>query len=134
VAGNGLVTLPSIHDFATTLRRLTQALEAKGLTIFASVDHAAGAANVGMTLRPTTMVMFGNAAGGTPLMQAAQTTGIDLPLKALVWQGEDGGVRLSYNDPSWIAERHGISGGAAPAVAGLTGALAAFARHATSGD
>ena len=134
MAGDGLVTLPSVHDFATTLRRLTQALEAKGLTIFASVDHAAGAANVGMTLRPTTMLMFGNAAGGTPLMQAAQTAGIDLPLKALVWQGKDGSVRLSYNDPGWIAERHGISGGAAPAVAALSGALAAFARQATSGD
>jgi uncharacterized protein (DUF302 family) len=134
VAGDGLVTLPSVHDFATTLRRLTQALEAKGLTIFAAVDHAAGAASVGMTLRPTTMLMFGNAAGGTPLMQAAQTVGIDLPMKALVWQGEDGGVWLSYNDPAWIAGRHGISGGAAPAVAGLSGALAAFARHATSGD
>jgi uncharacterized protein (DUF302 family) len=134
VAGNGLVTLPSIHDFATTLRRLTQALEAKGLTIFASVDHAAGAVSVGMTLRPTTMVMFGNATGGTPLMQAAQSAGIDLPLKALVWQGEDGGVRLSYNDPAWIVERHGITGGAAPAAAGLRGVLAAFARHATSGD
>jgi uncharacterized protein (DUF302 family) len=134
VAGDGLVTLPSVHDFATTLRRLTQALEAKGLTIFAAVDHAAGAASVGMTLRPTTVVMFGNPAGGTPLMQAAQTAGIDLPLKALVWQGEDGGVRLSYNDPAWIMQRNGAGGGAAPAVAGLSGALAAFARHATSGD
>jgi uncharacterized protein (DUF302 family) len=134
VAGDGLVTLPSIHDFATTLRRLTQALEAKGLTIFASVDHAAGAASVGMKLRPTTMVMFGNAAGGTPLMQTAQTAGIDLPLKALVWQGDDGSVRLSYNAPAWIAERNGISGGAAPAIAGPAAALAAFARLATSGD
>ena len=134
MAGDGLVTLPSVHDFATTLRRLTQALEAKGLTIFASVDHAAGAASVGMTLRPTTVVMFGNPAGGTPLMQAAQTAGIDLPLMALVWQGEDGGVWLSYNDPGWIMQRNGVDGGAAPAVAGLSGALAAFARHATSGD
>ncbi len=131
---NGLVTLPSVHDFATTLRRLTQALEAKGLTIFSTVDHAAGAASVGMPLRPTTLLIFGNAAGGTPLMQAAQTAAIDLPLKALVWQGEDGGVRLSYNDPTWIAERHGISGSAAPAIAGLSAALAAFTRHATSGD
>jgi uncharacterized protein (DUF302 family) len=134
VAGDGLVTLASVHDFATTLRRLTQAVEAKGLTIFASVDHAAGGARVGMTLRPTTVVVFGNATGGTPLMLAAQTAGIDLPLKALVWQGEDGGVRLSYNDPAWIAERHGIGGGAAQAVAGLSGALAGFARQATSGD
>jgi uncharacterized protein (DUF302 family) len=78
--------------------------------------------------------MFGNPSGGTPLMQAAQTAGIDLPLKALVWQGEDDGVRLSYNDPAWIPERHGIGGGAAQAVAGLSAALAALARQATAGD
>src|SRR5215475_4106269 len=134
MSDNGLVTLPSAHDFVTTLGRLTAVLEAKGLAIFARIDHAAGAASVGLALRPTTLLVFGNPTGGTPLMQAAQTAGIDLPLKALVWQGEDGGVRLSYNDPAWIAERHGIGGAAAQAVAGLSGALAAFARQATSGD
>lgn len=90
------------RQIATTLRRLAQVLEAKGLTIFASTDYAAGAAGVGLTRRPTMVVTFGNPIGGTPLMQAA---GIDLPLKALVWQ-----------------------------IAGLSGALASFARHATSGD
>ena len=83
---HGLVTLQSSHDVATTLERLTAALEAKGVRVFARIDHAAGAASVGLALRPATLVIFGNPAAGTPLMQAAQTVGIDLPLKALVWQ------------------------------------------------
>jgi uncharacterized protein (DUF302 family) len=80
----GLITLPSAYDVGTTLDRLTAALTAKGVTIFARIDHAAGAASVGLPLRPTTLIIFGNPAAGTPLMQVAQTTGIDLPLKALV--------------------------------------------------
>ena len=128
---DGLVTLPSSHDFATTLGRLTAALEAKGLAIFARIDHAAGAANVGMALRPTTLIVFGNPAGGTPLMQAAQTAGIDLPLKALVWQDSDGTVHVTYNDPAWIAARHRLGDGAAHAVAAMTSALDGLARHAT---
>jgi len=131
MSDNGLVTLASAHDFATTLARLTAALTAKGITIFGQVDHAAGAAGVGLALRPTTLVMFGNPKGGTPLMQVAQTAGIDLPLKALVWQDEGGAVRLSYNDPAWIAARHGLGAAAQPAVAGLSAALAAFAGQAT---
>ncbi|MEJ0015473.1 MAG: DUF302 domain-containing protein [Acetobacteraceae bacterium] len=128
----GLVTVSSEFDAATTLQRLTAALEAKGVTIFARVDHAAGAAGVGQALRPCTLVVFGNPAAGTPLLQAALTMGIDLPLKALVWQDADGTVRLSYNDPAWIAARHGV--GAHPAIGALAAALAAFARQATSGD
>jgi uncharacterized protein (DUF302 family) len=81
MADNGLVTLQSVHDFSTTLDRLEDVLKAKGVTVFARIDHAAGAAGVGLTLRPTTLVVFGNPAAGTPLMQAAQTAGIDLPLK-----------------------------------------------------
>ena len=73
---NGLITLPSAHDFATTLDRLVTALQTKGVTIFARVDHAAGAASVNMALRPTTLIIFGNPAAGTPLMQSAQTAGI----------------------------------------------------------
>ena len=96
---DGLITLPSAHDFATTLDRLVTALQTKGVTIFARVDHAAGAASVNMALRPTTLIIFGNPAAGTPLMQSAQTAGIDLPMKALVWQDADGAVTLSYNDP-----------------------------------
>lgn len=128
---NGLVTLPSTHDFGTTLARLVAALQAKGITIFARIDHAAGAAGVGLELRPTTLLVFGNPAAGTPLMQAAQTSGIDLPLKALVWQDADGTVRLSYNDPSWVAARHAIGEAVGPTVAALRAGLEALARHAT---
>jgi uncharacterized protein (DUF302 family) len=99
VADDGLVTLQSSHDFATTLERLTAALEAKGVRVFAQIDHAAGATSAGLELRPTTLVVFGNPVAGTPLMQAAQTVGIDLPLKALVWQDAQGAVHLTYNDP-----------------------------------
>ena len=130
---DGLITLRSAHDFSTTLGRLLKALEAKGVTVFARIDHAAGAASVGLPLRPTTLVIFGNPAAGTPLMQAEQTAGIDLPLKALVWQDAGGAVNLSYNDPTWIAARHAPGGGAPTAVAALSGALKAFAAQATGG-
>ena len=119
---SGLVTLPSAHDFGTTLARLIAALAAKGITIFARIDHAAGAASVGLVMRPTTVVVFGNPVAGTPLMQAGQTAGIDLPLKALVWQDADGTVNLTYNDPTWVAGRHAIDGTVAAAVAALTAA------------
>ena len=132
MAENGLVTLRSEHDFATTLARLSTALEGKGITIFARIDHAAGAASVGLALRPTTLVIFGNPAAGTPLMQAGQTAGIDLPLKALVWQDADGAVHLTYNDPAWIAARHGLGTGVAPAVRAMAAALAALARSTTA--
>jgi len=131
---DGLVTVTSAFDAPMTLERLTHALGVKGITIFARVDHAAGAASVGLSLRPTTLVMFGNPVGGTPLMQAEQTAGIDLPLKALVWQDAEGIVRLSYNDPVWIARRHGLGDGTQAAVRALAGALAALARQATQGD
>ena len=128
---DGLVTLQSSHDFATTLERLTAALESKGVRVFAQIDHAAAAISAGLELRPTTVVVFGNPVAGTPLMQAAQTVGIDLPLKALVWQDAQGAVHLSYNDPAWIAARHGLDRGAEQAVAAMAAGLAAFARHAT---
>jgi len=127
---NGLVTLPSAHDVATTLQRLLAALAVKGITVFAQIDHAAGAASVGMTLRPTTVVIFGNPVAGTPLMQATQTTGIDLPLKILIWQDSLGAAQVSYNDPAWIVARHGIAAGTVPAVAALAGVLDALARQA----
>jgi uncharacterized protein (DUF302 family) len=129
---DGLITLRSAHDATTTLDRLSAALDAKGVTIFARIDHAAGAASVGLPLRPTTLVIFGHPAAGTPLMQEAQTAGIDLPLKALVWQSVDGTTHLTYNDPSWIAARHDIGGEAQQAVKALSAAMMAFARQATS--
>ena len=131
MAKNGLVTLQSAHDFKITLERLLTAIESKGIAVFARIDHAAGAASVGLALRPTTLVVFGNPAAGTPLMQAAQTAGIDLPLKALVWQDASGAVLLSYNDPAWIAARHELGAEANKAVSNLAAAIEALARHAT---
>src|SRR5215467_5278363 len=107
MASDGLTTLRSDFSPEETLARLEAAVQAKGLTLFARIDHAAGAAAVGLPLRPTVVVIFGNARGGTPLMQARQTVGIDLPLKALVWQDEAHETWLSYNEPEWIAARHG---------------------------
>ena len=132
MAGDGLITVPSVHDAAVTLDRLTAVLAAKGVTVFARIDHAAGAVSAGLPLRPTTLVIFGNPVAGTPLMQAAQTAGIDLPLKALVWQSVDGTTHLTYNDPAWIAARHGLGNEAQQAIKALGAAMAAFAQHATS--
>jgi uncharacterized protein (DUF302 family) len=100
--------------------------------VFARVDHAAGAAAVGMTLRPTEVVLFGNARGGTPLMAEQQTAGIDLPLKFLVWQDEAGKTWLSYNEPDWIAHRHGLGAASDAPRHAMTGLLAALAKAATS--
>jgi uncharacterized protein (DUF302 family) len=115
------------------MNRLETAVKAKGMTVFARIDHAAGAASAGLPLRPTELVIFGNAKGGTPLMQSVQTIGIDLPLKALVWQDAAGKTWLSYNDPEWLAKRHGLGGETEAAVKMMTGALAAFAKAATTG-
>ena len=112
--------------------RLEAAVKAKGLTVFARIDHAAGAAKVGLSLRPTELLIFGNAKGGTPLMQSNQTVGIDLPLKALVWQDASGDTWLSYNDPSWIAKRHGLGHEADATVNAISTLLNAIARAATT--
>ena len=127
----GLTTLKSEHSPAQTVERLEAAAQAKGLTLFARIDHAAGAAAAGLALRPTVLVIFGNARGGTPLMQARQSAGIDLPLKALVWQDEAGVTWLSYNEPAWLAARHGVGEKDEATVRALTAALAALARTAT---
>jgi uncharacterized protein (DUF302 family) len=114
----GLISLKSTFPVKETVDRLIHAVESKGLPVFCRIDHAAGAAAAGLQLRPTELVIFGNAKGGTPLMQATQTIGIDLPLKALAWQDAAGQTWLSYNDPVWLTERHGIQAqGVAPATA-----------------
>ncbi len=100
------------------------------MTVFARIDHAAGAAEVGLTLAPTELIIFGNARGGTPLMQSVQTVGIDLPLKALVWEDTAGTTWLSYNEPGWIAQRHSVAN-AEPVVSKMTAVLSAMARAAT---
>ncbi len=128
---DGLITIQSSHGPDETLQKFEAALTAKGMSVFAKIDHAAGAASVGLTLRPTVVILFGNPRGGTPLMQAAQTSGIDLPLKALVWQDASGVTWLSYNDPAWIATRHGLHPGAEATVKAMSDALQAFAAMAT---
>jgi uncharacterized protein (DUF302 family) len=125
----GLKTIASSSGPNRTIDRLENAIRAKGLTIFARIDHAAGAAEVGMTLRPTTLIVFGNARGGTPLLQYAQTAGIDLPLKVLIWQDAVNKTWLSYNEPSWVVQRHNVTG-SDDVVSNLSAALKAIASEA----
>ena len=105
----GLTSVPSALGPKETMDRLETEIRVNGMDVFARIDHAAGAAKAGLTLPPTEVIIFGNARGGTPLMQSVQTAGIDLPLKALVWQDATGKTWLSYNEPNWVAQRHGIA-------------------------
>ena len=131
MSDNGLVSVQSRVSAKETLERLLAALAMRKLTVFARVDHAAGAASVGLPLRPTEVVIFGNAKGGTALMQDRQSAGIDLPLKALIFEDADGNAWLTYNDPAWIAERHGLGAASAAAVKAMAELLGAIAREAT---
>ena len=103
------------------MNRLEKIVSQRGLNVFARIDHAAGAAKVGKFLRPTELLIFGNPQGGTPLMECAQTVGIDLPLKALVWEDASKQVWIGYDDPIYLAQRHGIEN--CPAVKNLRNAL-----------
>ena len=131
MAADGLTTLKSSRGPKETMDRLVAEVEAKGLTVFARIDHAAGAKEAGLALRPTELVIFGNAKGGTPLMQANQAIGIDLPLKALVWQDASGDIWLSYNDPAWLAQRHEVGSEVEAPVKAMTAMLGAVTRAAT---
>ena len=130
MAADGLITVRSNYGPKETMEKLEAEVKTKGLTVFAHVDHAAGAVAVGLPLRATDLLIFGNAKGGTPLIQAAQTIGIDLPLKVLVWQDEAGSTFLSYNDPAWLAKRHESGADVQPTVDVLSGALRALAKAA----
>lgn len=132
LVADGLVTMPSSHGPAETTNRLESEVLEKGLTVFANIDHDAGAAAAGLSLRPTRLLIFGNAKGGTPLMQSVQTMGIDLPLKALVWQDAEGATWLSYNDPDWLAKRHGTGQETATALIAISAGINAIARAATA--
>jgi uncharacterized protein (DUF302 family) len=132
MAADGLVTVKSAFGPEETMKRLEAEVKAKGMTVFAHVDHAAGATAVGLPLRPTDLLIFGAAKGGTPLMQSVQAIGIDLPLKALVWQDEAGTTWLSYNDPAYLAQRHGLGESANGPVNTMSGALKAVATKATT--
>ena len=125
----GLTSIQSRFGPKETMDRLQAEIRAQGMTIFARIDHAAGAAEVGLTLPPTELIIFGNARGGTPLMQSVQTVGIDLPLKALVWEDTAGTTWLSYNEPGWIVQRHRVAN-AEQVVSKMAAALSAMSRKA----
>jgi uncharacterized protein (DUF302 family) len=115
----GLVQIPSRYSVEETLQRLESAFAARGLQVFARVDHSGEAEKVGMKMRPTKLLIFGSPKAGTPLMVAAPTLAIDLPLKALVWEDEAGKVWLTYNSPEYLKERHGVH---SDLIGNLTGA------------
>ncbi|MGY0557487.1 DUF302 domain-containing protein [Lysobacter sp. A421] len=124
-AAEGLVVVESPHSAANTMDRFEELAKQHGLKVFARIDHAAGAAKVGKTLRPTEVLIFGNPQGGTPLMECAQSIGIDLPLKALVWEDASAHIWLGYNDPAFLAQRHDVA--QCPAVKNLREVLSGLA-------
>ena len=129
---NGLITIASNHSVKETLDRLEASLRGNGVSVFARIDHAAGAASVDMTLPPTELIIFGQPQAGTPLMQAQQSIGIDLPLKMLAWQDANGKNWLAYNDIAWLAKRHGLGEDLAPAINGIAKGLAKLAETAAA--
>ena|SRR5947209_2583630 len=130
-ANAGLVTVHSAHSSAETIERLKALLAKKGIQLFAHIDHAAEAKKAGLRLRPTQVLIFGNPQAGTPLMESQQTIGLDLPLRALVWEDEAGKVWLTYHPPSFLAQHYNI-GNREEAVKSLDAGLNALARAATS--
>ena len=131
MAADGLTTIPSGYGPKETMDRLETEIKARGMTVFARIDHAAGATEVGLSLRPTELLVFGSARAGTPLMQVNQAIGIDLPLKVLVWEDATGKTWLSYNDPSWLAKRHGLGADANRTVDAMVATLNAVAKKVT---
>jgi uncharacterized protein (DUF302 family) len=131
LADTDLVTLPSAHGATETIARLKALLAQKGIEVFAHIDHAAEARKVGLPLRPTQVLIFGNPKAGTPLMQARQTIGLDLPLRALVWEDGEGKVWLTYRRVEDLARRHHVTGHD-EAVKALDDGLAGLARAATA--
>jgi uncharacterized protein (DUF302 family) len=127
-AADGLVAIRSAAPPKATLDKFEAIAKERGLIIFTRVDHAAGAARIGKTLRPTELLIFGNPQGGTPLMECAQTAGIDLPLKALAWEDAQGQSWIGYNDPAFLAKRHEAA--ACPVVENLRAALKGLAEAA----
>jgi uncharacterized protein (DUF302 family) len=132
MSADGLIVIQSSHGPAETMDRLVAEMKAKGLTVFARIDHASGAKEVGLPLRPTELLIFGNAKGGTPLMQSNQEIGLDLPLKALVWQDATNETWISYNDPAWLAKRHGLGHEVEAPVKAMTAMLSAVTRAAAA--
>ena len=118
-ADNGLAHIASPHSFTETLQRLDSILQARGLTVFARVDHSGEAEKVGLKMRPTQVIIFGSPKAGTPLMIASPSLAIDLPLKALVWEDADGKVWVSYNTAEYLKQRHQIPDDLVKNIAGI---------------
>ena len=131
VADNGLISMKSPYDVTATTDRLEESLAAKGMTVFARINHTEGALKVGKELRPTVLIIFGNPKVGTPLMQCAQSVAIELPQKSLILEDENGQVWLSYNDPIYLARRHDIEN-CDELINKISNALGNFARAATA--
>ena len=129
-ADSGMVTVKSSHSVKDTADRLVNALKTKGMTVFNRINHAEGAKKVGKSLLPTELVIFGNPKVGTPLMICSRSVAIDLPQKALIWEDAQGQVWLNYNNPQYLAERHGITG-CQEVLKKVAGALKNFATAAT---
>lgn len=131
MSADGLITVPSRHGHKATMDLLVAAVADRGMTVMARIDHGAAATKAGLELRPTEVLIFGNAKAGTPLMQVSQTLGIDLPLRMLVWEDAAERVWLTYNDPTWLAQRHGGGVGLDGTLSAMTDTLAALAKAAT---
>ncbi len=128
----GLIRRQSAHDAVETARRFRELVQAAGMTIFAEVDHQKNAVEVGMTLGPTLLLIFGNPRAGTLLMQANPTAGVDLPFKALIWTDAEGATWLGWNDPQWVAERHHLGEAAAATVAAIAAGMDKLSAAATA--
>jgi uncharacterized protein (DUF302 family) len=116
---NGMTHLSSPYPFAETIKRLESLLQAQGLKIFCRIDHSGEAEKVGLKMHPTQVIIFGSPKGGTPLMLAAPTVAIDLPLKALIWEDGAGKVWVSYNSPEYLKQRHNLPDELVKNIAGI---------------
>jgi uncharacterized protein (DUF302 family) len=129
-AADGLIAVKSPHSAKATMDKFEAVAKERGLNVFARIDHAAGASKVVKSLRATEVLIFGNPQGGTPFMECAQSVGIDLPLKALVWEDASAQVWVGYNDPAWIAKRHAVE--SCPVAGNIAKALAAITEAAVA--
>jgi len=127
----GLITQASPYSVKETIERIASLVQSKGMTIFSRIDHAENAIQVGLPLRPTELIVFGNPKAGTILMQDNQISGLDLPFKVLAWEDESGKTWLTYNDPAWIAERHHLSDRSTPTVNSIKKGIEGIVETAT---
>jgi uncharacterized protein (DUF302 family) len=124
----GVTRISSRHPVAQTMERLESRLRERGVMIFARIDFSGDAARAGLTMRPEQMLIFGNPKAGTPLMQSVPAAGLDLPLKALIWEDAEGHTQIAYNDPQYIIRRHGLDAALAANLAAVVPLIERAAR------